>query len=185
MKTYLSLLLIFSLFIGSCKKDKDEPTPTPPANPYFIEGKVDGTMIKAQYICQYQGCDMATGNYSSFMQMIDIERTLSSTDLRGWNINIYEVDLDNWQLPDTIDASAMFGNEHMEVSFYTGGEWSSDNHYMSDGVVMGYNSFQVIVTSKTGDILEGTFSGELRNGSDTSLRKHVTAGKFKVKLVRL
>lgn len=186
MKKYLYVLIFISLGFSACKKDKkNDPTPVVPQNPYFIEGKVDGVLIKAQYVCQFQGCEAASSNYSDFMQWMDIERTVSATDLRGWNIHVYDVDLDTWQLPDTIDASAMFGNEHMQVSFYTGGEWGSDNHFLSDGVVMGDNSFQLIVTSKAGDIVEGTFKGELRNGSDTSLRKHVTEGKFKVKVYRL
>ena len=185
MKKSIYILIIACLSFSACKKDKkDDPKPVV-QNPYYIEGIVDGSLVKSQHICQYQGCETASSYYDEFMELIDMERTVSASDLRGWNIHVYDVNLDTWQLPDTIDASSMFGNESMQVSFYTGGEWGSDNHYLSDGVVMGNNSFQLIVTSKAGDILEGTFSGEMRNGSNSNLRKNVTNGKFKIKLYRL
>ncbi len=186
--TTVALLFIIMAFAGCSSSDDNNPTPaptpTPTPSPYFIEGKVDGVMYRAQYTCGYTGCAQATGNYSPFMERLTMQRTMSASNPIGWDIMITQLLLDSWVLPDTLDASDYFSDEHLNLSFYTG-NWESDNNYLMDGVVLGDNSFQMIVTSKTGDVIEGTFSGELRNGSDSNLTKTVTNGKFKIKIIRL
>lgn len=188
MKTkILSLLVLAAMPFLSCQKDKDttvnkQPTPTPAI--YYIEGKVDGVLYRAEYICEYNGCDMVTGNYNDFMETITMQRTMSKTNDIGWDIHIRDVVLDDLPVPSTIYATNMSGQPSIDLSFYTG-EWSSDNNYLADPVVLGENSFELTLTSKAGDVMEGTFSGELRNGSDTELTKTVTDGKFKIKLIRI
>lgn len=190
MKNFTRLILFFITitFAGCSSSDDNNPTPapTPPPtpSPYFIEGKVDGIMYRSQYTCGYAGCAQTAGNYSAFMERITMQRTMAAANPIGWNIIISQVLLDSWSIPDTLDASDYFSEEHLDLSFYTG-NWESDNNYLVDGVVLGDNSFQMIVTSKTGDIIEGTFSGQLRNGSDSNLTKTVTNGKFKIKVIRL
>ena len=188
MKRYLIISIFLSLLVFSCKKDDDDPVtptaPTPTATIYFIEGIVDGVTIRAEYVCPYNGCEMNAGNYSSFMQWLTMQRTMSGSDDRGWSILVSDLMLDSWVLPDTLDASGLFDQENLDLSYYSG-TWSSDNNYLVDGVVLGDDSFQLIVTSKSGDVIEGTFSGQLRNGSDTSDIVTVTNGKFKIKIVRI
>jgi hypothetical protein len=183
-------LAVFAIFLSvfsiiSCQ-DNDDPAPTPtptptPAPTYFIEGKVNGIMHRAEYVCS--GCGPATGNYDAFMNWITMQRTMSATDQIGWDIHIMDVTLDSWHVPDTLNATAITGNEQLNLSYYKG-PWQSDNNYLVDGTVLGDNSFIMYVTSKAGDIIEGTFSGTLRNGSNSSDSVHVTEGKFKVKIVR-
>jgi|GEM_PF-5851649 len=188
MKKVLLFVTMLGVFTSGCKKTESDSSSSSSSQTttatYYIEGKVDGTMIHCEYRCPYSGCDITTGNYSEFMNNITMQRTISSTDERGWDIEISDVTLDTWQIPDTLNASSLFDQENLQLSYYSG-PWQSDNNWMLDGVVMGDNSFTMHVTSKTGDVIEGTFSGELRNGSDDSLRKHVTEGKFKIKLVRI
>jgi len=182
--TCLAATAIFSGCSPSDDEDAAQPTPTPTPSPYYIEGKVDGVMYHADYRCEYGGCDMVTGNYDDFMGWIKMERHMSASNPTGWNIIIQDVMLDSWVIPDTLDASSLFDQENLQLSFYDG-PWQSDNNYLVDGVVLGDDSFEMIVTSKTGDVIQGTFHGQLRNGSDTSLIKTVTNGKFKIKLIRI
>lgn len=188
MKTkILSLLVLAVLPFLSCQKDNDTTVnkqPTPTQAIYYIEGKVDGVMYRAEYVCEYNGCDMVAGNYSDFMETVTMQRTMSKTNDIGWDIRIGDVDLDALPVPSTIYATNMSGQPYLDLSFYAG-EWSSDNNYLADPVVLGENSFELNLTSKAGDVMEGTFSGQLRNGSDTELTKTVTDGKFKIKLIRI
>ena len=184
---FLSLLILAAMPFLSCQKDNDttvnkQPAPTPAV--YYIEGKVDGVMYRAEYVCEYNGCDMVAGNYNDFIERITMQRMMSKTDQTGWDIHIRDVDLDALPVPSTIYATNMSGQPSLDLSFYTG-EWSSDNNYLADPVVLGENSFELNLTSKIGDVMEGTFSGQLRNGSDTELTKTVTDGKFKIKLIRI
>lgn len=189
MKTkLLSLLIVAVLPFLSCQKDTDDTTvnkqPTPTPAMYYIEGKVDGVLYRAEYRCEYNGCDMVTGNYSDFMETITMQRTMSKTSDIGWDIHIRDVALDALPVPSTIYATNYSGQPSIDLSFYTG-EWQSDNNFTSDPVVLGEKSFELTLTSKAGDVMEGTFSGQLRNGSDTELTKTVTEGKFKIKLIRI
>jgi len=186
MKRYVIISVFLSVLIFSCKKDIDPVTPFPPptVSQYFIEGTVDNVLIRSDYVCGYSGCEMNAGNYSDFMEMLVMQRTGSASDDKGWSILISDLLLDSWVLPDTLDASSLFDQENLDLSYYKGA-WNSDNNYLVDGVVLGDDSFQLIVTSKTGDVIQGTFSGQLRNGSDTSDIVTVTNGKFKIKIVRI
>ncbi len=191
MKNYLLILAVFLVTLSSCGKDEaddstdDDTTTTTTLKTYYIQGKVDGVMKTADYVCEYFGCDMVAGNYDEFMNSINMERSKSASDPSGWNINIYDVNLDELQIPDTLMASgSIHGSGELELSYYTGIR-ESDNNYTVDDVILGDESFQLIITSKTGDVLEGTFKGELRNGSYPEDRKNVIDGKFKIKLVRI
>jgi hypothetical protein len=188
MKRLLICLPVLISLFSSCKKDNTNQTPAPSpsstGNTYFIEGKVNGVMHHSEYRCQYSGCDMVTGNYDSFMNAIQMQRTTSATSDIGWDIHIDQVTLDSWTIPDTLDASYPSGQPHLDLSYYSG-TWQSDNNWLVDGVVLGDNSFNMKVTSKTNDIIEGTFSGQLRNGSNSDTTVTVTEGKFKIKLIRI
>jgi len=186
-------MLMLSFLVISCKKDdqtdvENNDNSTTTSSEFFIEGKVDGVMVRAEYVCPNTGCDLVTGNYDYDFDWIVMKRTVSATDNKGWDILIEGSDLDNWQLPDTIGPSGYSGEIDLDLSYYVGngvnGSSYSDNNFIVDNVVLGENSFEMIVTSKANDILEGTFSGELRNGSDTDLRVTITEGKFRVKLLR-
>ncbi len=189
MKIYLTIFILAFALMSSCKKDKQtenneepiiEEIETTPE--YYIQGKVSGVMLKADYVCSYSGCEFNASNYSSFMQIITMQRTVSDTDQKGWAIHIRNVDYNNWQLPDTLDASDYSNQIQLDLSYYTGNH-VSENNYLIDGVVLGENSFQMIVTSKTDEVVQGTFYGELRNGSDTNDHLSVTEGSFKIKII--
>jgi len=185
-KIYYLILLMLSITVLSCNSEDEAPLDNNNNNndAFFIEATVDGEDIRAEYTCPTPGCDFVTGNYSEFGNLIYMERTVSDTDRRGWCIKIEDVDLDNWQIPDTLDASALFYQENLDLSYYSG-PWQSDNNFSVDGTVLGYDSFEMIVTSKSDDIIEGTFSGELRNGSDTDFTVTVTDGSFRIQLIRI
>lgn len=187
-KLIYTLMLGFALILTQgCHEDENtEETAVvapPTVNEYFIEGKVNNVMVRAEYRCPYAGCERSTGNFNEFMSMITMQRTVSETDGRGWYIYINNVTLDSWQIPDTLDASQYSYNENLRLSYYSGPH-ESENNYLVDNVVLGDNSFQMIVSSKAGDIIQGTFKGQLRNGSDTDNRVTVTDGKFRIKIVR-
>lgn len=189
MKTLLLAFLSISFLTISCKKDEDpnddnEPQTTVPE--YYIVGKVDGNKIHADYTCEYTGCKEGSAYYSSFMGWIKMERSVAENDFRGWDILISEVDLDSWKLPDTLNLSSSFDDIQIEVSYYSSAteSFSSDYNYATDGTSYGDDSFKLIVTSKQNDIIEGTFEGVLRNGSDISDTVSATEGKFKIKIYR-
>lgn len=184
-KIILSFTIVLALFTA-CKKSSSTPntTTTPSSSAYFIEGKVNGVMHHCEYKCTLPGCDMSSGNFDAFMQSITMQRTTSATSDIGWDLELSEVDLDTWHIPDTLNCSSMSGKVLLQISYYTG-PWQSNTNYMNDGVILGDNSFKMYVTSKTGDVLQGTFSGELRNGSNTNDTLAVTEGKFKIKLIRI
>ena len=186
MKRYLIISIFLSVLILSCKKELPPVVPVSPftSGSYFIEGMVDGVLVRADYVCGFSGCAMNAGNYSDFMEWLTMQRTVSASDDKGWSILIGDVILDSWVVPDTLDASSLFDQENLDLSYYSG-PWVSDNNYLVDGVVLGDSSFQLIVTSKSGDVIEGTFSGQLRNGSDTSNIVTVTNGKFRIKIMRV
>ena len=184
MKKILTLSILALLFFACKKNNTTTPTPMPTiTSSYYIEGKVDGVMHHSEYICPYNGCTETTGYYDEFMQMITMQRQTSATNSIGWNIRISDVTLDSWVVPDTLDGTWFTGNEHLDLSYYSG-TWDSDHNFLVDNVVLGDTSFQMIVTSKAGDVLQGTFHGTLRNGSDDSNRVYVSEGKFKVHIVR-
>lgn len=173
------------MVMNSCKKDENETTPAvvvsnPTAIKYFIEGKVNNVMVRAEY---YGLSESSNSNFNGFMHMITMQRTVSETDGRGWYMNIDNVNLDNWQVPDTLDASQLSDKENLRLSYYSGVH-ESENNFLVDNVVLGNNSFQMIVSSKSGDIIQGTFHGKLRNGSDSQNTVTVTEGKFNVKISR-
>ena len=122
MKKLLAISALFavSLFAACSSSDDDAatPTPTPTPSPYFIEGKIDGVMYHADYVCPYTGCAMSTGNFDEFMEWITMQRTMSATNPIGWDILITQVKLDSWTVPDTLDASSFFDNENLQLSFY-------------------------------------------------------------------
>ncbi len=74
------------------------------------------------------------------MEWITMQRTISASDSRGWDIYIMNVDLDNWIVPDTLNALNPIGQEKLKLSYYCG-PCESDNNYLVDGVVLGINSF--------------------------------------------
>lgn len=185
-KSLLTIVLITGVFSAtSCKKKTDPApttTPTSSTSPYFIEGKVDGVMHKATYVCQIPGCSESAGNYDDFMNWIRMYRNTAANNPIGWDILIDNVTLSSWQVPDTLDASTYSYNENLQLSYYKGPHQSSNN-YLVDAA-LGDSSFKMYVTSKAGDVIQGTFSGTLRNGDSYSDTVKVTEGKFKIKIVR-
>ena len=173
--------MLISISLFSCHNNDNNQVPTPPT--YYIEGKVDGVMHRAEYICPYTGCESSSANYNHFMSSVSMQRTTSATNSIGWMISVYDVNLDTWQVPDTMMAGD-FNAEYFDF-FYYRGPWESDNLFESDNVVLGDSSFVLKVTGKTGDVMEGTFSGKLRNGTYTDSTVTVTEGKFKIHLTRL
>lgn len=183
MKKWTLVILVATTLFAACSKDEDNDN-SATSDSYFIEGKIDGTMHHAAYVCPNPGCAEITGNYDDFMEWIQMQRTISATDPIGWDILISDVFLDTWSVPDTLYATSWSGEEHLALSYYSGPH-ISDNNYLVDGVVLGDSSFQMIVSSKAGDVIQGTFHGLLRNGSDFDDTVRVTDGKFKVKLIRM
>src|SRR6185369_4790139 len=137
MKTILKAILLITFLAGCSRHDDDNspvtptPTPAPTGSTYFIEGKVNNVMHHSEYICPNTGCDMVNGNYDEFMQSIAMMRTTSATDPIGWSIHISDVDLNNWQVPDTLDGTWFTGFEHLDLSYYSG-TWDSDHNYLVD-----------------------------------------------------
>ncbi len=110
---------------------------------------------------------------------------MSLNDYRGWDIIINDINLSTLTVPKTIYLSNYGeGPEYFDFSYYSGPASSATN-WLSDGIVLGEQSFIITITSKTNDVLEGTFSGTVRNGSDMNATKTITEGKFKIKLYRI
>lgn len=185
MKNYLFISLLICLGFSSCTPEKDSEDEPVINNEYYIEGKVDGGLLHATYTCPYSNCVETSGYYLEDMQMIQIYRRMSLNDYRAWEIIIENVDLNTLTVPTTITPSGTEENPlYFDVTYYTQASNLSPG-WISDGISLGENSFTVTITSKTNDILEGTFSGTLRSGSDFDLTKTITEGKFKIKLYRM
>ena len=175
--TLLSLAIIATLF--SCKKKDTTPsttaTTTPPPTPtsaYYIQGNVNSTFVNANQIQTAQSDSLnnyydGTTNpqYLSMSQFVN-----TPTTFEGFTIALY-YNLDAMTIPTTYNNAT----DQIVISYSAPAFGTS---YVNDGVDP--NTI-VTVTSKTGDILQGTFSGKLYSSTDSV---SITNGAFKVKLFR-
>jgi len=183
-KLISTLMLGLTLILtNGCKKedqDQNEAT-TPTTSEYFIEGKVNNVLISAGILTTET---TTTSCYNEGTKTISMQRIVSDEDQRGWDIYIIDVELDNWQVPDTLDASRPNDQTQIQVFYYSGIHSFSDKTYKVDPIALGNSSFQMIVTSKSDDIIQGTFHGTLKNDDNPNLVVNVTEGRFKIKINR-
>lgn len=171
---HILLLFIVIATLGSCKKNDPTPAPTPPVVPtssYYIEAVANGTLVNASQVQTAQSDSLnnyydGTQNpqYLSMAQFVN-----SPTSLQGWSIALY-YNLDAMIIPTTYNNAS----DDIVIGYTS----PAMDMYVNDGIDP--NTI-VTVTSKTGDILQGTFSGKLYSATDSIT---VTNGKFKVKLKR-
>lgn len=165
-----TLFLVSMLcFIFAACEDEDNNTNNNQFTEGTIEGEVDGTMVS----CSYRPPDVTGQNqydyYDESFNLIFMSRYKSSTDLRGWTVDITD-DLDALTVPKTYDGSSL----DFTVSYYTG---------IGGGFYGNTDNSTLTITGKSGDVIEGTFSGELEDlfSGDTYT---VTNGRFKVQVER-
>ena len=174
--TLLALVIIATLF--SCKKKDTTPstnnTITPPntQSAYYIQGTVKGSVIKADMIPTGQA-DSTYTYYQASTPLVSMTKyvNFSPTNFQSWSLAFY-YDLDAITVPVTYNGSI----DQLVLSYSPPGGITYP--YVNDPA----DSTTILtLTSKAGDILEGTFSGTLMSPTDTII---VTNGAFKVKVVR-
>jgi hypothetical protein len=178
MKRTLFLSLIIATFI-SCSKKEDNTTPTtnnnvtPNTNSvYYIEGKADGVYIKADMI-PAGTMDSTYTYYKASVPLVSMTKyaNFSLSNMQSWGLSLY-YNLDAITVPHTYNCSV----DDVVLGYTPAGGFTYP--YVLDP---SDSSATLTVTSKTGDVLEGTFNGTMISPTDTIV---VTSGKFKVKVVR-
>lgn len=179
--------LIYTLMMGltlilthGCKKEDKDDSTTPTTSEYFIEGKVNNVLVSAGIPTTEA---ITANNYNDVTNTISMQRIFSDDNPKGWSIYIFDVEMDRWQVPDTLDASQPDGQVHIQMDYFSGFH-ATDNTYNVAPVALGNNSFQMIITSKSDDVIQGTFHGTLKNNSSSNLVVNVTEGRFKIKINR-
>lgn len=175
---HILLLAAIVVTISSCKKKDKTPaataatttTPTPTST-YYIQGNKNSTFVNANQMLSAQNDSM--NNYydgTTNPQYLSMSKFVNTpTSFEGWGIALY-YNLDSMKIPTTYNNAT-----DQIVIGYTS---AAMVNYVNDGIDP---NTKVTVTSKTGDLLQGTFSGKLYSSTDSVT---VTNGKFKIKLYR-
>ncbi|MEO1260316.1 MAG: hypothetical protein AAFZ15_16085 [Bacteroidota bacterium] len=168
------------LFFPSCNNDDESPA----ASEFFIEGKVDGEVIRCDYIQAGLGGTLVSTFGVHFINLI------ATVDGGGeiWSLMIQSTELpDNWNLPKTFEGSIIdpfSDNVNGAVTNSSGMTYGP-----LDPILCGMDwDWQLTVTSWENNIIEGNFSGSFYAGDcDPSTPAElesveVTEGRFRMEV---
>jgi hypothetical protein len=158
----VAFLLSATLFNAGCKKDKtDDP---------------DSSSLQAgqsQISCTVSGATSSSFNSSTLISTA--ARSSDIMNIAGSAVSGVSAEIVMMILPANIAvgtySSASVGSDYFSISYSKGGDgWASDSD----------PAFTVVVTKVSDSEIEGTFSGTLKNDSQ-STTVTVTDGKFAAK----
>lgn len=152
MKPPLFLALIISLFhLSSCKKDEPQAPDYSTGNSVSFE--VNGTAKNLTY--KVPASDPFFNAYLFEDQIIQIQRLVSQGSPEGVNFTFDRIKLDQLNLPATFGYSN--DSNSISLSFF----YYDENNVSYGQNILDPDDFQLELSSKTNDVLEGSFSGRL------------------------
>ncbi|MFD3000475.1 hypothetical protein ACFS7Z_08905 [Pontibacter toksunensis] len=188
LKFIKALLLIFLMLSTACSKDAPEPD-----EPYTGNGYIRGN-FGSEYLTFKEPQITGDGDSSSHYYnpninggLLLLTRVGLYSDRRSVSLIINGIDLDNLPLPIVISPSQALENRmYGAVMLYdytipdSVVRWGPEDSYNFEGTTQ--KDITINITSKTDDIIKGTFEGKIR--SRTGLEKAVTGGEFRIKIIR-
>lgn len=183
--TYRNIFLCTAMAIcfSNCKKkspalvDTIPVTSTSPTE--YIRAKVNGTLVEATY--KFPNSDVVSNPYHSADQRFQMERYVSSSTSQGYEIFLQDLDLDHITYPTTIRQTNLSGDPYPEM-IYNNGNSGADGNFLINN--LDSTLFSITFSSFNNDVLQGSFSGKLRWGSNYDSTLTFTDGEFKIKLIR-
>jgi len=186
MKSHFIIILFCSLCIFACKKSETDPGPAqsvtnPPTTgaSEYIRAKVNGTLVEATF--KPQNSDVVCNPYFVDDDQFQMERYVSASSTKGFEMFLWDLDLDHMTYPRTIRQTNMSGDPYPEM-VYNNGTSGADGNFVINN--LDSTLFSITFSSFNGNILQGTFSGLLRWGGSYDSTLTFTNGEFKIKMVR-
>jgi hypothetical protein len=187
MKTNLTQFFLLStilIFLLSCGKEdsnneKEEETNEKETVEFYMEAKVNGELVRTEYFV------MNSNIYNTINNNCIIETRKSSSDIRGWNMDLEYLGLDSLSYPINLKYDNFNNIPRIKSMNYVDIPNGGAGTYVLD--IYKPDQLVLTLTKWEDEILEGTFSGDLKwnlsSTGDSTIT--FTEGKFKIPMRRI